>query len=245
VVLALAFAAPARAQEAAARAPGVRLAQIRHDGNWQPRPGALKRLAWEIEKRTSIDIGIEPVALRVRDDALFDHPLVGVAGDRALPPMTGDEVARLRRHLTLGGLLLIDSAEARPGGGFDQSVRELAARLFPKHPLAPLPEDHVVYKSFFLLDGAPGRTRVARLAEAVEQDREIRILYVQNDLGGAWARDELGRWEHEVVPGGEHQRELAFRFGINVVMYALCLDYKADQVHVPFILHRRRWKADE
>ena len=61
-------------------------------------------------------------------------------------------------------------------------------------------------------------------------------------LAGAWARDNFGQWEHEVYPGGDGQRELAFRLGINLAMYALCLDYKTDQVHVPFILRRHQWR---
>jgi len=64
-------------------------------------------------------------------------------------------------------------------------------------------------------------------------------------MGGAWARDNFGAWEHEVIPGGESQREMAFRLGINLAMYALCLDYKTDQVHVPFILRRRQWQSPE
>jgi len=66
------------------------------------------------------------------------------------------------------------------------------------------------------------------------------VLLSVDDLGGAWARDSLGNWEHMVTPGGEPQRELAFRLGVNIVMYALCVDYKDDQVHVPFILKRRK-----
>ena len=64
-------------------------------------------------------------------------------------------------------------------------------------------------------------------------------------LGGAWARDDFGNYDFPCEPGGEKQRELAFRMGVNFVMYALCLDYKSDQVHVPFIMKRRRWKPDD
>jgi len=66
------------------------------------------------------------------------------------------------------------------------------------------------------------------------------VVYSQNDLGGAWARGQLGDWEYECVPGGEAQRELAVRAGINICMYALCLDYKDDAVHLPLILKKRR-----
>jgi hypothetical protein len=68
----------------------------------------------------------------------------------------------------------------------------------------------------------------------------LAAVYSRNDLGGAWSRDDRGDWEFEVVPGGEEQREVAFRLGINLAMYATCLDYKDDQVHLPFILKRRR-----
>ena len=65
-------------------------------------------------------------------------------------------------------------------------------------------------------------------------------------------RQRLQRDQHAHLPrcrlqhdrGGERQREMAFRLGINLAMYALCLDYKADQVHVPFILKKRRWKVE-
>jgi len=68
----------------------------------------------------------------------------------------------------------------------------------------------------------------------------LTAVYSRNDLGGAWSRDDRGDWEFEAVPGGEEQREMAFRIGINLAMYATCLDYKDDQVHLPFILKRRR-----
>ena len=65
-------------------------------------------------------------------------------------------------------------------------------------------------------------------------------LMTETDVLGAFERDRFGTWRFECVPGGERQRERAFRFGINVLMYATCLDYKADQVHIPFILKKKR-----
>jgi hypothetical protein len=75
----------------------------------------------------------------------------------------------------------------------------------------------------------------------VERDRRLAVVYTQNDLGGAWARDGFGRWEHEVIPGGDDQREEAFRVGVNLAMYALCLDYKTEQAHIDYILRTRRF----
>jgi len=216
-------------------------------GNWNPRPNGLRRLLWEIDKRTSIDTRAEPAVLRLDDKALFASPMLWLAGDRAFPLPGEADLARLRRHLGLGGFMVIDSAEAREGGGFDKSARELMAALLPRRPLTRLPESHVLYKSFYLVPTPVGRVLVQPYLEAAFEDEgggRALVVYSQNDLGGAWARDNFGRWEHEVYPGGEPQREHSFRVGINLVMYALCQDYKADQVHVPFLLKRRKWRPD-
>ena len=115
----------------------------------------------------------------------------------------------------------------------------------PAKGLEIVPTDHVVYKSFYLLDRPLGRLAIAPAIEAVIRDGRIVAAYVANDLGGAWARDDFGNYDFTCEPGGERQRELSFRMGVNFVMYAICLDYKADQVHVPFIMKRRRWKPDD
>jgi hypothetical protein len=103
-----------------------------------------------------------------------------------------------------------------------------------------LPPEHVVFKSYYLLDRHGGRLLVRPFLEAVMVQGRAAVVYSQNDLAGAWSRDEHGDWEYEVTPGGESQREVAIRTGINLAMYALCLDYKEDAVHLPFIMKRRR-----
>ena len=140
-------------------------------------------------------------------------------------------------------MLLVDSADGRAEGPFHASARRLAGRLLPERPLAPLPETHTLFKSFYLVKRAVGRVAVTPRWEGASRDGRLLILYSENDLGGAWQRDSLGQWTHSVYPEGERQREVAFRWGVNIVMYALCLDYKSDQVHIPFILRRRRWQV--
>ncbi len=215
--------------------------------SWNPRPTALHRLGWEIEKRTSVDVELEAQVVTPTSDNLHATPFLYLAGQREidLPSTTGIEA--LRRFLTFGGFLLIDSAEGSTDGAFDASVRKLIKAIFPP-PAAGLevvPADHVVYKSFYLLDKPLGRLAIAPAMEAVTRDGRIVCAYIANDLGGAWARDDFGNFDFQCEPGGERQRELAYRMGVNLVMYALCLDYKADQVHVPFIMKRRRWKPDD
>jgi hypothetical protein len=71
------------------------------------------------------------------------------------------------------------------------------------------------------------------------EDR-LAVILSANDLAGAMSRDEFGQWDYDVGVGGDVTREMTFRLGVNIVMYALCLDYKDDQVHLPYILKRRR-----
>ncbi len=202
----------------------------------------MRRLAWELERRTSLVTVAEPLEVRATAPDLFRTPFLLLSGDRAFSPPPDADVVRLRRFLTFGGFLLVDSAEGRAGGGFDDSVRKLLGRLLPGDLPARVPQDHVLWKSFYILRAPAGRIAAAPYVEGVERDRRLAVVYTQNDLGGALARDGYGRWEHDVIPGGEAQREQAFRFAVNVVMYAFCLDYKTEQAHIDFILRTRRFR---
>jgi hypothetical protein len=214
---------------------------------WNPRPSALKRLAWEIEKRTSIDVELEPAIVTPTTDTLFETPFLYMTGEKAIDMPSQAGIEALRRFLTFGGFLVIDSAEGSTDGAYDGSVRKLISAIFPPpaKSLEVIPADHVVYKSFYLLDKPVGRLAIAPAMEGVIRDGRLVCAYIPDDLGGAWARDDFGNYDYPCEPGGERQRELSFRMGVNLVMYALCLDYKSDQVHVPFIMKRRRWKPED
>jgi len=104
-----------------------------------------------------------------------------------------------------------------------------------------VPPDHVLTRAFYLLHDFPGRYDGGRLwVEAHENpnDEVSSVIVGANDFAGAWATDSFGRGTFAAVPGGENQREMAYRFGVNLVMYALTGNYKTDQVHVPAILER-------
>ena len=216
-------------------------------GAEDPRPNALRRMAWEVDKRTSIDIDLDPADVKLSDKALHETPFLYLAGDREVAVPSAEDIERLRHFLTFGGFLLIDSAEGRTDGAFDRSVRKLVEAVFPPPAdgLQLIARDHVVYKSFYLIENPVGRLAVSPIMEAITHDDRLVVCYTQNDLGGAWSRDNFGNHEFECEPGGARQRELAFSLGINLVMYALCLEYKTDQVHVPFIMKRRRWRSGD
>jgi hypothetical protein len=208
-------------------------------GGDAPRPSAPRRLAWEVRKRTSVETVLAPTRARLDDPSIFETPFLYWSGDREIPPLSGPEVVGLRRFVEAGGFVLIDDASPQ-GAAFDASVRRELGRALPHDPLRAVDGTHVLYRSFYLVDRPVGRVRGPDALLGIERDGRLAVVYARHDLGGAWARDNLGTWEHEVTPGGDAQREMAIRLGVNLVMYALCLDYKEDQVHVPFILKRRR-----
>jgi hypothetical protein len=209
-------------------------------GNPLPRPTAAQRLSWEVRQRTSVDMQLEPTKVRLSDPDLFDGPLVMWSGDRGFPLLSQSDVQSLRRYVDFGGTVIIDDASP-DDPGFDGSIRREISRAFGANALNRLPNSHVVFRSFYLVPHPVGRIDSQAHVEAVERSGRAAVIYTRQDLGGAYERDNLGNYAHPVVPGGSQQRELAFRFGVNLVLYALCLDYKDDQVHAPFIM--RRWTA--
>lgn len=207
-------------------------------GNPAPRPTAARRLAWAVRERTSVETRLEPSRVRLDTPALFDSPLLYWSGDRAFPPLAAAEVTALRRFVEFGGFVLIDDA-APEDSGFDASVRRDLARAFGDGALRSLPPTHTLYRSFYLLRQPVGRVRDPDHLEVIMQGPRAAVIYSRHDLGGAWDRDDLGHWRVAALDAGPEQRESAVRLGVNLVMYALCLDYKDDQVHAPFIMRRQ------
>jgi Domain of unknown function (DUF4159)/Aerotolerance regulator N-terminal len=228
----------------------LRLAYIQ-TGN--PETDALSRagllgLTATLNRRTAVETA-EPLAVDLERDELIFFPLLywPVVSTQAAPSPRA--VERINRYLETGGTILFDTRDANdqaPGavGGVTSSaqrLRHLVAGI-KMPPLVPIPPDHVLTKSFYLLHDFPGRWNVGTLwVEPVEDrinDGVSSVIVGANDWAGAWAVDGQGRAAFAVVPGGEPQREMAMRFGINLVMYVLTGNYKSDQVHVPAILER-------
>jgi len=238
VAAAAALALP-RGARALSDASKLAIGLVQHGGTWNPRPTALRRLGWELTRRTSIECANDGVPVRLDRPGLHRFPWLVIAGSGTLPPFGEPERAALRRFLQYGGFLLVDASDGSDGAGFDASARRELARILPAAPLRPVARDHVLYKTFYLLDRQGGRLLVKPWLEAQALDGRLAVVYSQNDLLGAWARSELGDWEYPCSPGGEAQRETALRTGVNLAMYALCTDYKDDAVHLPFIMRRR------
>ncbi len=207
----------------------------------------LNGLTRVLERRTSIEAG-PPLGVDLARDELSFFPLLYwpiAAEQRDLSEIA---VRKVNAYMKNGGTILFDlrqiDAGATPlgrGSRATQALQRLTGRLeIP--PLAPVPPDHVLTKAFYLMQDFPGRFSGGALwidaSETRLNDGVTSVLIGSNDWAGAWAVNQSGRPLHAVVPGGERQRELAYRFGVNLAMYAMTGNYKADQVHVPFILER-------
>ena len=149
-------------------------------------------------------------------------------------------IKTLRKYLSYGGFLFIDDNSAKSDSGFDHSVRRMVNRLFPQTPLRNIPRDHSVFRSFYLLNTVSGRAIIKSYMEGISVKGRTVLIYSANDQAGAWSRNKLGDWNYDVIAGGYRQRQLSIRLGINIVLYALTLDYKKDMVHLPIILERLR-----
>jgi Domain of unknown function (DUF4159)/Aerotolerance regulator N-terminal len=217
-------------------------------------------LGLELRARTAYEPA-EPVGVDLENDDLSFYPLIYWPMTPVEKDLSPAAVAKVDQFMRQGGTILFDtrdspltgvgSGAASPG---EQTLRRLLARLdIP--PLEPAPADHVLTRTFYLLKEFPGRWSGGQVwVEALPPDDPNRppdekiaarggdgvspIIMGGNDWAAAWARDESGNPIAAVVPGGEEQREMAIRFGINVVIYAMTGNYKTDQVHVPALLQR-------
>ena len=218
----------------------------------------LRGLSDVLFRRTSVEPA-DPIGVDLERDELSFFPFLywPVTPDQPIP--SAEAYVRLNRYLRTGGMIMFDTRDADLAGlGTDtpnrRKLQQLAAPLdIP--PLEPVPADHVLTRAFYLLQDFPGRYASREVwveaappgAELVEgmpfrnlNDNVTPVIIGGNDWAAAWAVDNMGGYMFPVGRGnaGDRQRELAYRFGVNLVMYVLTGNYKSDQVHVPALLER-------
>ncbi len=214
----------------------------------------LYGLSRTLFERTSIE-PVDPISIDIEADDISLIPfLYWPISDQqaALSPLA---VSKINRYLRNGGMIMFDTKDAQLGAGSinGAALQRLTAQLeIP--PLAPIEPDHVLSRSFYLLEVFPGRWAKGQLwVEAPSSlttiegapfrnlnDGVTPVVIGSNDFASAWAINQQGRPMYPVGTGarGERQRELAKRFGINLIMYVMTGNYKSDQVHVPALLER-------
>jgi hypothetical protein len=218
----------------------------------------LRGLGQQLAGRTSVEPD-PPMGVDLETDELAFFPFLYWPVSATQPLPSDEAYANLNRYLRTGGMILFDTRDAGLGGAGGTSpegrrLQEIAAQLdIP--PLEPIPPDHVLTRTFYLLQDFPGRHAGRSLwVEAAPPDAEqaegmpfrnlndgvTPVVIGGNDWASAWATDESGMFLYPVGRGftGERQREIAYRFGINLIMHVLTGNYKSDQVHVPALLER-------
>jgi hypothetical protein len=220
----------------------IDLPQLQYPGNWNPRPRAMRELGIELRLRTRLEPRREPSVVKTTDGSLFRTPFLYVSGLEGLPSLGDAAEVHLRRFVDLGGMLVFDDAGGGSDRGFYEDVGALIERVLPGSKLARVGPDHVLYRSFYIIESPVGRTRAAEHTLGVMEEGRLKVLFLLNDLGGALSRDESGHYLHSCSPGGSVQREWAIRFAINILLYATCTDYKGDRAHVETLLRSRRWR---
>jgi Domain of unknown function (DUF4159)/Aerotolerance regulator N-terminal len=199
----------------------------------------LEGLARILDERTSVDAA-GAMAVDFERDELAFFPLIYWPLGLDPPPLSPQARDRVNAYLRQGGMLVIDSVEGPSTLSGPAVQKALQGLDIP--PLTPLPADHVLSKSFYLLQTFPGRRQDGVIwVEATDPGRNdgvSSIILGAHDWAAAWAIDANGRPLYAVTPGPERQREMAYRVGVNMAMYALTGSYKADQVHIPAILER-------
>ena len=213
----------------------------------------LSGLSKVLRARTALEPA-DPMGVDIDKDELAFFPILYWPVLEDAEPLSDATLAKIDAFMKQGGLIVFDTRDHETAitatGAQGKALSRLIGQLdIP--PLEPVPESHVLTKSFYLMRSFPGRYDGGSLwveAEPVDEtersersrrtDGVSSIVITSNDLAGAWALDQSNRPIYPAVPGGEVQREMAFRAGVNIVMYALTGNYKADQVHVPALLER-------
>ena len=199
----------------------------------------LRKLSWETRQRTSISPSLKHQPVSLTSDELYRFPFAIWRPSQPVELESALFISKLRRYLTSGGTLLVDIQEPDPQGPIFRSIQALLARALPRAPLKEVDREHVFFKTFYLVDQLGGRFNHSTFLYGAEVDGRMALILHPNDLLGALAQDSNDDWLYYAALG-ERGREYALRVGVNAFMYTLCLDYKQDQVHIPFILKRRR-----
>lgn len=200
-----------------------------------------------LARRTSVETG-EPVPVIPGSTDLALFPILYWPVPPEHPALPEGALESINDYLRQGGMILFDTGDAArllPGqagsGPGERRLRQLLGQL-DVPPLREVPVDHTLTRSFYLLTEFPGRYAgqplwVDSTPDGIN-DGVAGVIIGAHDWASAWATDEYGNPLRPVVPGGERQREMARRFGVNVVIYALTGNYKTDQVHIPALLER-------
>lgn len=215
----------------------------------------LRGLSRELARRTSSEPAA-PAGIDPEYDDLSVYPFLywPITPGAAAP--TERALANVETFMRFGGLIVFDTRDdERAVNGVDTpegaALKAILAGI-DLPPLTPVQENHVLYRSFYLLSDLPGRLATRPVwvqAGNGPNDSVTPLIIGGRDWAGAWASNDVGepllpvRTTARPCTNTEgaiprDPRECAYRAGVNMVMVALTGNYKSDQVHTPILLER-------
>jgi hypothetical protein len=209
----------------------------------------LSALTEVVRARTSVEGGA-PMGVDPEIDELVFFPLLYWPVTAAMPKLSEAALAKVDAFMKTGGTILFDTrdqqfagiGDALGGSTAERARLQSLLRRLDVPPLVPVPAKHILTRAFYLLQDYPGRWAGGQVWVERHQgginDGVSGLVIGGHDWAAAWATDAEGNPLAAVVPEGRRQREMAYRFGVNLVMYVLTGNYKADQVHIPALLER-------
>jgi hypothetical protein len=132
-------------------------------------------------------------------------------------------------------LLFVEDSLGVRGGAFDAGFRREIIKVLPEKRLKILPQTHPLFRSYYLLRKVGGRRLTNEYIEGIDISGRVAVIYSQNDMMGAWARDRFGNYVWPCVPGGENQRFEAQKLTLNLIMYSVTGTYKSDAIHQEYL----------
>ena len=195
------------------------MAQIVHEGDWDPDPSAIHNLLRYARDNSTLEVKFKRVDVRLQDPQAANYPLWYITGHHEFA-WSEEDVARVRRYLKAGGMLVGDACCGRPT--FDGAFRRELAKVFPEQRLEPLPADHPLYSIHHDIRNVEYTPRTREdfgpldvpTLEGVTLDGRLAVVYSRFDLGDGWEQ-----FPHPYSYGYSEQH--ALQIGTNLLVYAV------------------------
>jgi len=190
-------------------------------GDWESASLVPANVIDALAKYTTLDLAPAGVNVPLESQDLFEYPFVYLTGH--LPVFfTAAERRNLARFIERGGFVFVDDHNHDVDGQFHQTMTAEINRLLPGRRLAPIPNDHALYRAFFTFrDGPPatshelngwGDNLVHKNLLGLSHEGRIDVLYSNKDYSSEWSFHPDSKRFMAVDPT---------KFGVNIVVYAL------------------------
>jgi hypothetical protein len=200
----------------------------------QASANALQVLIQETLTRTNMPMDPRPVPVSLNAPLSDWVPLMMVYWPLAGTVAMNDALAeRLRAYTAGDGLIVLDTRGGENPVRYQTQVASLQplARVLGLMPLRPLPDNHVVFHSYYILPKLgglwPGLGALGSAPQGTE-DPVFSLIVLGTDLAGG------------LLSADGNVREISVRTGINLMMYAATTTYKDDQIHIDAMIKRLR-----